>query len=283
MLIKTSSGFGLVQVMVASVLVGGIALTVSQLSKYSDESSRKLRDSATIASLRAQTSSMQENLQSWLNLLRSKAPTNAWAAACLNNNPSPTFLCPDNDATLNDPNLPSGAARSKVDLISAFGKPLAGGASPIYYDGTGGTCSGANNPSCRFAVTGYLIREVLDPNVNPRNVTFAIKIERINDKGEPPVRAAYEFINAFQEWSQPSPPDCNAGFLAKNSMGAMVCFKMGTCNDPKQMFSGWDTSLAGVTVAMKCVDVPPPVYAGFMCGATTFVKGFDGEGKAICY
>ena len=280
-------GFSIVQVLIASAVVAGLALVVVQIAKTLNSSTQKTRDVSTVASLKNLSSTISQDLQSWLKVMRN----NSLTSPLMNCMPISLsgFDCPSADSPpITDPQvtnaLPTATVITSVAIVTPTGQQIAGPVSaPQYFDNNGGSCTGTN---CRYRAIGYFLRETTDAHSDPGKTAFVIKYERNptqTSKGELVLAPTYDTIIVNREWTE-TMPDCSSGYVAPSASGTKICYSVAACPQPPvvavpQMFVGWNTSGPNAGQAI-CVNVPIP-YQGD-CPAGQVVTGFKADGTRTC-
>lgn len=295
---KCRRGFSLVQILIALVAISGLALLVTQLGKIANESSQKVKAVDAFSSLRAQTSLIRSDAQTWVSALRAPpvnpGPITGWSPnGCLPMSPTATvFTCPARvpttqfaDNELKSIKFSDGATGfiASVELANAQGALIAGTVgAPIYYDSNGVVCTGAT--TCPYKMTGYLMTKANGAS-NPGDVQFVFKIEQnLTVPGTTKMKSSIEIVEVPQAvWTIPPDPKCSAGyFVGLDSGGNKACFQVKQC-PTGQAISGWALAATPVTPPTwnaACVNVAPPVSSS--CTSPQVAVGINSDGTLKC-
>ncbi|NCN39930.1 hypothetical protein GW916_01640 [bacterium] len=200
------SGMSIIQVLMASVIVAGLALLVAKLGQSTARSSRHAREISALMSLRNRMVSASKDPIAWGKKLRKASEKIKKCIPIKSSGDIPS--CPGNNSSIkkNDKQLSDWASSksiASVELVDLGGDPLAGTLDdPLYLDSDGAICKFSDpQKRCPLKSTGYLIREgSVD---NPGAIAFVLKVERnlsSGTSGKLALKPIYERINMGSSW-----------------------------------------------------------------------------------
>ncbi|MBS1982768.1 MAG: tail fiber protein [Bdellovibrionales bacterium] len=198
---NSRAGVSVVEVIVASLAVTGVAMLAANVSKGVSISNFKVQSEATLSNLRTVVIAINNDPVNWVSTLKSN---NTIVKDCLAK--VAPYNCPAAESVGTDAILlaeVTGKVVSSVDLYDLNSIQFAGKTgSEIYFDASGLPCvSGTptTDLKCRFKSTGYMVRAA----VMPGSVSFIRKLEQTAQtvtKDVPVMQPLYEKINIGQLW-----------------------------------------------------------------------------------
>lgn len=208
--VSSRAGFSLLNVLVATAMLTGSMLLVTNVAKQSNKLKQGATVNETILSLSQIAASASRNPQMFLAQLRGSIHTGAIYAACIPDGSvaNPRFNCPPvrQSITIRDAELARMAGSSfhvtSTNLVDTVGRKVTGSDdAPHYLESDGSPCA-RGAAECPLMATGYFMRTNQLTSGDPGNIKFVFKLSQnpAFQAVTTPFRARYAQVDLGKEW-----------------------------------------------------------------------------------